>query len=255
MIVAVGGWRGVGATTLALALAQLWGSEGLVTWLVEADPAGGVLSGRLQLDARAVGGLERIAFPVERTPALDGFHAVAQPTGYVTVVSAPVDPFRAYACHHPRVPWVPVLHDLGDVVVVDVGRVRAATPAWDVLSIADVVVVVTSAEVAAAVSSSEWVLAGGRVSPGDPCLPDDVARLCVVDSPGGITFTRHDLQADLGSVCAGWIPWDPNAVDLLFRGGVADDRAFRRNGFLSAVRRLSVELLDPSTRPTLGVIS
>jgi hypothetical protein len=249
MIIAIGGWRGCGATTLSLALASVCANADREVWMIEADPAGGVLSGRVDMDPAAVGGLERVAFPIGHTTPLEGFDEIAHRAGSLRLVSAPVDPFRSHACHRPRSAWVPSLSELGDIVVVDVGRVRAATVAWDVMSIADVVLVVSSAEVASIVSSAEWVHAGGRVSSGDPVLADGVARVCVVDSPGGICFPRSTLVADLGSTCVGWIPWDPSAVDLLHRGAAALDRGFRRGGFMPAVARLAKRLLDTDRSP------
>ena len=67
MIIAVGSWRGTGATTAALlAGACLAVADEAGAWLVEADPAGGVLAGRMHIAAQSVGGLERVAFPTER---------------------------------------------------------------------------------------------------------------------------------------------------------------------------------------------
>jgi len=254
MIVAVGGWRGCGATTVALALASTWASSHGEAWLVEADPAGGVLSGRVDMDARSVGGLERVAFPVDRCLAVDSFYEVAYRLGGLSMVSAPVDPFRAHSCHHPRVSWVPSLAELGEFVVVDVGRIRAATVAWDVLSIADVVVVVSSPEVSSVVSSAEWIHAVGRISPRDPGIDEGVARLCIVESPGGICFPRASLLADLGGVCVGWIPWDPAAVDLLHRGAAVGNRGYRRGGLIPAIDRLGRAVCD-AVRPSMEVTS
>ena len=67
MIVAVAGWRGVGSTTAALLLASAFAAQSTAdedaAWLVEADSAGGVLAGRMQLPAAALGGLEQLCFP------------------------------------------------------------------------------------------------------------------------------------------------------------------------------------------------
>ena len=230
-------------------MASVCASEDRVVWMIEADPAGGVLSGRVDMDPAAVGGLERVAFPSGHMTSLESFDEIAHRVGSLRLVSAPVDPFRSYACHHSRSAWVTSLSELGELVVVDVGRIRAATVAWDVMSVADVVVVVSSAEIASIVSSAEWAHAGGRVSPGDPVLADGVARVCVVDSPGGICFPRSTLMADLGSTCVGWIPWDPSAVDLLHRGAAMPDRGFRRSGFMPAVGRLAKQLMDADRSP------
>ena len=228
MIIAVASWRGTGATTAALALAAAVASRGDGAWLVEADPAGGVLAGRMHLAAYALAGLEQVAFPSQGRAAVEVLHEVAQHIGSFDVVAAPADPYRAFACHQPRVPWVPALTELPGTVVVDVGRLRAGTPVWPLLQVADEVVLATSAEVSEAVASHEWLLAGGRVSHSDPGLDDGRGRVLVVDSPGGVAFPRAGLLADLGDRCVGWLPLDPATVDLLHRGAPVGDRRLRR---------------------------
>ncbi|HAP75806.1 MAG TPA: hypothetical protein DCR14_06950, partial [Acidimicrobiaceae bacterium] len=107
----------------------------------------------------------------------------------------------------PRLPWVPSLRELDAPVVIDVGRLRAGTAAWGVLAHADHVLVCTSPEVAAAVSTAEWLRAGGRMSAADPGLADGIARMVVVESAGGIAFSKNTLQADLDTLFAAWLPW------------------------------------------------
>ena len=112
MIIAVTCWRGLGATTAALALAAV-AAESADTrdardsgaWLIEADPAGGVLSGRVSLSRSTIGGLERVAFPSERCSMVEAFHDVAHDHGRLRIVTSPADPFRAAACHRPRSAW------------------------------------------------------------------------------------------------------------------------------------------------------
>ncbi len=234
MIIAVTSWRGIGATTVSLVVAACL-SEHDDAWLIEADPAGGTLTGRMQFAAHELGGLERVAFPSDRSTPLESLEAVAQHRGRLHIVTTPADPFRGHACHAPRVPWVPALHDLPGTVVVDVGRVRAGTPARALLAMADVVLLVTSPEVSAAVSTAEWVHAAGRVSAGDSGLDDIDVRVVVVDAPAGIGFARSALRADLVSA---WLPWDPVAVDLVHRGAAIDDRRVRRSGLVSATHAL-----------------
>jgi hypothetical protein len=237
MIVTVGTWRGLGGTTAALVLASCMAEQG-PAWLVEADPAGGALAGRMRFEAHELGGLERVAFPVERTSPAEAFDRVAHRVGDLRIVSAPADPFRGHACHRPRVPWVPALHDLGGPVVVDIGRLRTGAPTRNLLSLADVVIMVTTPEVSAAVATTEWVHARGRVSPDDAALDDPIVLVVVVDVPGGIAFTRHALQADLASQWGEWLPWEPGTVDLIHRGASSDDRRLRRSPLLHAARRL-----------------
>lgn len=235
-MVAVGAWRGVGATTSALALAAAFASRDSSTMLVEADPAGGVLSGRLSVPPGAVGGLESVAFPpLGSAPSLDDVGFVC---GAMSVVTAPADPFRADACHRPREPWVPRLVARSGTAVVDVGRLRGGSPARVVLERADVVVVVLTPEVGGAVSTVEWVRAAGRVSPVDPELAGVEVRLLVVDAPCGVAFPRHVVESELGDLMVGWLPWDTAAVDLLHRGAPIDDRRLRRTEFAAEATRV-----------------
>ena len=245
MIIAVAGWRGLGTTTAALALATCLGDEGRPAWLVEADPAGGVLSGRMQLSLATVGGLERVAFPGEATPADHRFDGVAQRCGDVMVISAPTDPFRAHACHRPRVPWVAALRDLEGDVVVDVGRLRSGGPTWPLLTAADVVLLVSSPEIAAIVSACEWLQAAGRIAAGELGMDDGAGRLLVVDVPGTASFTPDALRRDLGADLVGWLPWDTGSVDLLHRGAHVGDRRLRRSELVHAAKR-TLDTLRPS---------
>lgn len=239
MIIAVGSWRGTGATTAALLAATcLAAADEVGGWLIEADPAGGVIAGRLRLPQHSIGGLERVAFPTERIPVPDAFEAVAHVVGELRVVSAPADPFRAFACHQPRMPWVPTLRDLPGSVVIDVGTLRAGTPVWPLLALADVVLLVASPEISAAVAAAEWVQAAGRMSPADPGLLEPKARIVFVDSPIGVAFPRARLQAELREQCVGWLPWEPPTVDLVHRGATADNRRLRRSALIAAVNQM-----------------
>lgn len=238
MIIAVGAWRGAGATTTALLLAaHLAAADASGAWLIEADPAGGTLAGRMQLAPHTIGGLERVAFPSQRAASAEALSAVAH-GDRLRIITAPADPFRAFACHQPRVLWAPALRELDRPVVVDVGRLRAGSPVGQLLTHADHVLVVTAPETSAAVSATEWLQAGGRVSPAEPGLPDGKARLVVVDSPGGVGFARTTLVSELGSRCAGWMPWDPAVVDLVHRGAVATDRRVRRSPLAQAISQM-----------------
>ncbi len=245
MIIAVGGWRGVGATETALLTAtRLAISDPAGAWLVEADPAGGVLAGRMEIPPHYCGGLERIAFPTDRITVIESFTSTAHVIGDLRMVLSPPDPFRAFSCHQPRMPWAPALRDLPGSVVVDVGTVRAGSPAWPVLTQADVVLIVSSPEVSAAVSAAEWVNVAGRVSPADPGLLGIPARIVFVDSPAGIAFTKSTLHSDLPGQCAAWLPWEPSTVDLVHRGAAGNDRRLRRSPLMSAVDQLVRELTE-----------
>lgn len=239
MIVAVTSWRGVGATTAALALAACAARDADGAWLVEADPAGSMLAGRMRFAPATVGGLERVAFPNERCSLVEALHDVAHHHGRLRIVAAPADPFRAHACHRPRAAWVEALAELSGTVVIDIGRLRAGSPAWPVVQRADLLLAITSPEVSAAVAAAEWLSAGGRVAPTEPGFDSATTRLVVVDSPGGLAFPRSGLLADLADGCAGWLPWDPAAVDLLHRGAAVDDRRLVRSPLITAAGRLT----------------
>lgn len=239
-MIVVGGWRGVGTTTTALLLAAALAERMGEGWLVEADPTGGTLAGRIPMPAWSIGGLERLTFadPVAPVEVAD----VACRLGRLGVVAAPADPFRAHSCHWTHAPWRDVLDGLAGPVVVEIGRLFPGTPVWPVLERADHVLIVTSPEVSSAVSATEWVRTGGRMSPLDPGLATP-ARLVVVDAPSGVGFPSSALAADLGGSLAGWLPWDPPAVDLVHRGCRLDDRRLRRSALVDAVGRLAVGCL------------
>lgn len=249
MIVAVTAWRGAGASTAALLLAMelAGGPDG--AWLVEADPAGGSLAGRVDLPPGTAGSLERVAFPSTRTTAVAAFtdaaaiRAGAAPAaGNLRIITSPVDPFRAHACHQPRLPWVTALADLGAPVVVDVGRMRAGSPTWPVLLAADAVIVVTAPEVAAVVGTHEWLAAGGRVAPADPGLPSGVTTVVAVAQPAGVAFPRSSLAAEFGGGWGGWLPWEPATVDAVHRGAARADRRLRRSPLMGAVQQLAARV-------------
>ena len=246
MIIAVTAWRGVGATTTALLLAVELAGDPAGAWLIEADPAGGSLAGRLDLPAGTVGALDRVAFSTARTSAGAAFGDAAAPltagVGEVRIVTSPVDPFRAHACHQPRLPWVTALADLGAPVVVDVGRMRAGSPTWPVLLAADAVIVVTAPEVAAVVGTHEWLAAGGQVAPADPGLPSGVTTVVAVAQPAGVAFPRSSLAAEFGGGWGGWLPWEPATVDAVHRGAARADRRLRRSPLMGAVQQLAARV-------------
>lgn len=242
MIIAVTAWRGFGATTLALAIARHIAGQGDDAWLIEADPAGGVLSGRVTLDRATVGGLERVAFPPERRAPVELLHEVAHHAGALHIVTAPLDPFGAGLCHRPRVQWHDALAELSGTVVLDLGRWRAGSAAWPLLLSADEIVCILAPEVGAAVATREWQLADARSAPGEPGVPSGRLRLAVVDAPGGVAFPRSALLADLGDSCLGWVPWDPSDVAAIHRLHEPLARRTLRNSYAAEVGRLVAHL-------------
>jgi hypothetical protein len=245
VIVAVGTWRGVGATTAALALSRAATVDGERPLLVEADPAGGVLAARI--GSLVGGGLERVAFPVRRTVTDEQLLDEAIDVSGIDVLTGAGDPFRAWSCHQPRVPWTASLRDLAAdrPVIVDVGRIRAASPALAILSLVDAVLVVSDADVVSITSALEWTAALGRVSPLDPALAVDTARLLVVDAPlAREPIRRGDATVDLGGRLAGWLPWSPPCVDQLWAARPIDTKRLRRSPLVTAATDVWQRLQD-----------
>lgn len=243
MIVGVGSWRGSGATTVAFALAASFAAQGRGPWLVEADPAGGVLAARLPDGAAIAGGLEHVAFPDTRTDPAERLAEAARDVGGIRIVGAPGDPFRAWACHAPRQPWAPAVRDLDGPVVVDLGRLRGASPVGAVLAQCDVLVLVADSDATSIVSTDDWAAALGRVAPVDSPMPLDVTRIVVVDTASAIDRVgRADADAELGDRLAGWFPWEPAAVRSLYDGVPVADRRFRRSALVQAALQLADRL-------------
>lgn len=235
MIVGIGSWRGLGATTTALAVAARLAARGEQPWLIEADPAGGVLMARLE-PALAIGGtLESVAFPAQRSAVVDRFERGSLHWNGVRVVTAPGDPFRAWACHHPRLAWAPSLRDLDGPVVVDLGRLRGGGPVDAVLQQLDVLLLVSSSDVVDLVATAEWANLRGRTAASDQGLAVDITRIVVVDAPHATSpATRSMVDFELGDRLAGWLPWSPPGVDLLRRGTAPADRRMRRQPLVQA---------------------
>lgn len=239
MIVGIGCWRGTGATTTAVALAAAAVARGQAPWLIEADPAGGVLAARFPRGAVDVGGLELIAFPDTRSAAIERFDAAAVDVHGIRVVTAAGDPFRAWACHSPRSPWAPGLRELDGPVLVDLGRVRGAAPVTDVIEQCDVVLLVTDTDAVSIVATLDWADALGRVSPGDVAMPVDRTVLAVLDAPTvHHPLGRADVETELAHRFAGWLPWDPAAVRAVHAGVPLTDRRLRRAELAQAALHL-----------------
>jgi MinD-like ATPase involved in chromosome partitioning or flagellar assembly len=248
VIVGIGCWRGSGATTTSVALAAAAVARGQAPWLIEADPAGGVLAARFQRGTVEAGALEHVAFPDTRSTAVERFHAAAADVHGIRVVTAAGDPFRAWACHSPRTPWAPALRELDGPVLVDLGRLRGATPTGDVIEQCDVVLLVTDTDAISIVATLDWADARGRVSPSDTAMPVDRTLLAVLDAPTvHHPIGRADIEAELGPRFAGWLPWDPAAVRAVHAGVPLTDRRLRRSDLAQAALHLTDQLgLAPS---------
>ena len=230
-VIAVGSWRGVGASTTALLLASAAATFGYESWLIEADPAGGVLACRAPA-LTGVDSLARVAFMPSDEPMPATLLASARRLGPVRVVTGPWDSFQAWsAVASPRRIWVDALRRVGDVVVVDVGSLRGGqVPSWPIIERADTLVMVTNPDAAALTSTVAWMDAKGQSAPGVAGLSLDTARLVVVDSPAGVTERfGPQIAGELDGRLAGWWDWEPRVVDHVLRGGSLDHRAVRRH--------------------------
>ena len=253
MIIGIASWRGTGATTAAMGVAASLAARGAAPWLIEADPAGGVLAARLPRGVLTSGGLEQVAFPDSRSSAVERFEAAAIELAGVRIVTAAGDPFRAWACHAPRVPWAPALRELDGPVIVDLGRLRGATPVQAVLAQLDSLMLVCDADVVSVVSSLEWAEALGHAAPSDTAMPVDITRIAICDAP--TTFHRigrTDTEAELGDRFVGWLPWDTAAVRALMNGSRLDDRRLRRSSFVQAVHHLTDRIAGPALDQALA---
>jgi MinD-like ATPase involved in chromosome partitioning or flagellar assembly len=239
VIIGVGSWRGMGASTTALAITASMAARGEEPWLIEADPAGGVLAARLALAPSQAGSLERIAFPTIRSSTIDRFeHAAAHLAG-VRVITAPGDPFRAWSCHVPRLAWPAMLRELDAPVVVDLGRLRGGGPNAAMLAHLDLLLMVTNPDTVALAATMEWADALGKASPVDQGLPLDLTRIAIVDAPiAAERVGRTDAETELGDRFAGWLPWAPDTVQLLHRGAAFTDRRVRRQPLAQAADHL-----------------
>lgn len=235
MIIGVGAWRGVGGTTTAMAIAASLAAQGERPWLVEADPAGGVLAARFALRPGNAGSLEALAFPTTRTGGPRHFAEAAIDIAGVRLITAPGDPFRAWGCHSPRFAWQAALRELDGPVVVDVGTLRGGAVNGVLLQQLELLLLVTNPDAIGVVSTLEWAASRGRCSPDDHGLVLDITRVGIVDAPVVSTrVPRAEVEAELGERFAGWLPWAPDGVDLLHRGAGSAHKRLRRHAFTQA---------------------
>lgn len=216
---------GPGGTTFALGLAAAAAEHG-DAWLVEADPAGGVLVGRCE---RLSGerSLVDVAFPGPHASGttLELVSAAAQPLGHTRVVIAPEAPAQAYECvARPRHRWPAHLRTLPGRVVVDCGRLFPGSPSLDLVRQADAVVVVTPPEGGDVYRFVQWASEGQRVVE---------SPLLVTSGPG--RFAPRDVAREVGDAYLGALPHAPREVDLLERGASTTHRQLYRSELVRAL--------------------
>lgn len=215
---------GPGGTTFALGLAAAAAEHGR-SWLVEADPAGGVLVGRCE-SLRGDRSLVDVAFPGPSAPTgvLELVSAAAQPLGHASVVIAPEQPAQAFECvARPRHRWPAQLRQLPGRVVVDCGRLFPGSPALEVIRHADAVVVVAAPDGGEVYRFVQWAADGREVD----------APLLVTVGPG--RFGARAVARDVGGAYIGAIPAAPVDVDLLQRGASTNHRRLYRSDLVRAL--------------------
>ena len=241
-----------GCTVASLAVAAVLAEASESLW-VEADPAGGVL-GATAVTLSPRPSLEDVAFADARTAdtatLVDG---VVQRLGDLAVVPAPADGWLvSMAFDRPRHKWVNGIGRRLGWVVADVGRMSPASPAWPLVRVADVVVVVCAPEPVSLASALEWV-ERGRGHGDEVASATSSARLLTVAPPRGVrrVYGADRLRAELGDRYWGELPFDARAVDLLLRGASTRHRSLRSTPLLLAARAMAHDLAT-TTQPRVA---
>ena len=223
-----------GVTTTALALAAVW-PEDRRCLLVEADPFGGVIGARYGLGDTP--GLSSLAAVARRGLDEEAVwrHAQQLPGG-VAVLVGPASADEAQV----------VLRDVGGVlagwcaaqtdvdVIVDCGRTGPSAPTLELLTKADVVMVLARPSIDQLRSAAHRLAAleasGAKAS-----------MLLVGDSP----YRPDEVAATLRTEIAGVVAWDPRTAAVLTgtRGAVRD---LRRSPLVRSATSLAERLAGPS---------
>lgn len=248
--VGVAGAKSGGVSTIAHALAAAAVPSG-PSMLVEADPSGGSLLTWSDV-VQPAGDL----YDVVMSRDSDGLASVAQQLGGLAVVPAWGDSFRlTQALSRSRMPWEMVFGGVDGTVVVDVGRVSAASPTMTVLAAMDVVVLVSASEPGPVATTLEWVGRAGRHGADDIGLQSERLRMVTSEVVGRrrrSSVDGHDVDAVTGPGFLGHFPHDDTAVDLLRRGVDVTDRALRSRRFIEVARWVADTLTDPARVGVIG---
>lgn len=228
-----------GTTTLALATAIELGNRGRDVLLIEADPAGGVLTAELSLPL-SPGLLEFSADPHFRDIAAVTHGYVPQLNDKVCVLTGPSSPRQATAALEAGASRLAdMLHETEDDVVLDVGRAFPASASSALSGVADRIVYVVRpvvAELAALISSlgqGESESQGRILAVVDP--PPHSANDTVHPREAAEVLAKH------GTVLA--VPWDPTSVRRLQTEPCS--RKWARAPLGIAVARLVDEVSSP----------
>jgi MinD-like ATPase involved in chromosome partitioning or flagellar assembly len=221
-----------GATTAVAALAATW-PAGRDLVVVELDPAGGDLAARLDLAAEP--GLVTLAAAGRRELGHGTLLAHTQSLAGLTgddgaarrVLVGPVSADQASASLAAlRGGLAPALAVLGADVLVDCGRLDPTSPAYDVATSADLLVMVTR-PVVAEVHHLSARLGSVRTAA--------VAVLLVGDRP----YPVAEVAATVGAGPLGTLPVDARAASALNHGRPGAARRLRRSQLLRVARSLA----------------
>jgi MinD-like ATPase involved in chromosome partitioning or flagellar assembly len=226
-VVAVASARSsAGATRLAVALASAWHRHEPETFLVEADPDGGVLAARLGLAVSP--NLTELAGRARSGVGAEVLRACAQPGpgGLPVVVAHPSPEQTSGALRAAAARLLDGLRSAPVSSVVDIGRLRHGSPAQCLADAADAALVVVRAEL------DELTALANRLA----LLPASGATgLVVVGRPA---FRPSDVEQQLG-------------VPVV---AVLDDRAARRRDpFADGARELAARLRS-RLQPEIDVV-
>lgn len=229
-VVAVASARSsAGATRLALELALAWHDCDPGAFLIEADPDGGVLAARLGLATSP--NLTELAGRARSGVSLEALRACAQvgPAGLPVVVAHPAAEQTAGALRAAGPRLLDGLRRVDSDVVVDVGRLRAASPSQPIADGADVALVVVGAVL------EELTALAARLT----LLPASAATGLVL--VGSVTFDPAEVEQQLG------VP-----VVAVLDGRTARRKDPFREGSRRLAGRLRERLAPP---PVVGVAS
>ena len=226
-----------GVTTAACALTQVWpdAHPGRGVLLVDADPAGGdVAAGWLRGAADTTRGLLALASArgVDDPAAAVLAESLAlDPSSSRLLLTGVSDPTRTPAVVPAWALVATALATLGDAdppvdVVIDAGRLGAATDPSVLRRAADLVVLVTGSSLPAAAAARA---AAARLT----AELGDRLRLVVVSS--GRPYAAHEIADACGVAVLTELPWDP-ATARCFSTGAPLTRRAARSPYLRAVR-------------------
>lgn len=232
-----------GVTTAAVALGGVWPRDGAL--LVEADPDGGVLTTRFDLPAEgrsmtslAAAGRHRV------TEALVRQHAQTLPGGLPAVPASPVPSQASSAVRQLARPMAVVLSGSDGLdAIVDCGRLNAASPAWPLAQVADLLLVVCRPRL----EELRLVLAGLTDAP-----TAGVGLLLIGDQPFGLSQIREVFAERVGVDEVYTLADDPRSAQTLIDQGGNGTRGLRRSPLLRSARSIAERIEERLHGPDLA---